>query len=814
MIRKKEKCVKKTKRILAVLLLLSMLTALFGGCGKKDAAAVGESGEKEQEMGSAKEHQVTGAQKEQETKDTAMGRYMETILDLSEFASYNNSLYRLADGKLIITDKYKNFIASEDNGETWKPYVSNWRTAMIENENYVMDYAIGRDGTVAVVCDVDEEPEENDPEEEAAKEGDGTESEEDDYTLHTKLFIYKPDGTEIPVEMEFPEDYLVGVWMSDDGRIFVNTHGNIIYEVKEDGSSREFLTVDSGYPNLVSFVGNRMILDGYNYDTPLIYDMEKGEYVEDEVLDDFIRENYPKRDFNGGSWFDLFFFPGEENVLYLAGKKGLHRHVLEGSAVEQVIDGSLCTLNNPAYGLQGMTMLDNNEFLAFFTDGRLVRYTYDPNVPTVPSERLKAYSLEESDTLRKAINVYQGAHPEVYVEYEIGMGENDSVTREDALKKLNTQIMAGEGPDLMILDGMPVDSYMEKGVLLDLAAHLDGLSGEQELFPNLVDAFRRDGKIFMIPCEFQLPVVQGEEKYISQIDGLSGIAEAVEALRADNPGADLLDICSELGIMRTLTAVCAPSWKNEDGSINSETISEFLENAKRVYDAQMDTLAESEIESYRQRNEEWRSYYNFTWEESPYFTNGLDEIGYIAGEKKLDFGTVGYAYGYAFATSLERRDDLAGSRTDFLNGQGGKVFIAETLAGISASSPYAEKALELLDVLIGKESVVGEFSVNKAGFEESLMPDPEVYESDDVPYSSISSSNGDGMVVEVDIYWMNEEQKERLRGWIASADTAYVSDSVLEDAVYEKGAAYILGEQSLEDAVSEIEKKMAIYMAE
>ena len=125
--------------------------------------------------------------------------------------------------------------------------------------------------------------------------------------------------------------------------------------------------------------------------------------------------------------------------------------------MEQVIDGSLCTLNNPAYGLQGMTMLDNNEFLAFFTDGRLARYTYDPNVPTVPSERLKAYSLEESDTLRKAINVYQGAHPEVYVEYEIGMGENDSVTREDALKKLNTQIMAGEGPDLMILDGMPVD---------------------------------------------------------------------------------------------------------------------------------------------------------------------------------------------------------------------------------------------------------------------------------------------------------------------------------------------------------------------
>lgn len=807
MFQRKENHLKKTKRMLAVLLMLSMLLALFSGCGKGDTEPGPESGGKKQEAdngeGQAAENDGNSGQEAQTPKDVAMGRYMETVSDLSEFASYNNSLYRLADGRLIITDKYKDFIASEDNGETWKPYVTGWRTAMIENENYVLDYAIGKDGTVAVICDVDEEAEEED-------------DSEDDYMLHPKLFLYKPDGTNITVEMELSEDemYLVGVWMSDDGRIFVNTHGNIIYEVREDGSSREFLTVDSGYPSLVSFVGNRMILDGYDYDTLLIYDIEKEEYVKDEVLDDFIRQNYPKRDFNGTSWFDLYFFPGEENVLYLAGKKGLYRHVLEGSAVEQIIDGSLCTLNNPAYGIQGMTALDNNEFLAFFTDGRLVRYTYDPNVPTVPSERLKAYSLKENNTLRKAINLYQGEHPEVYVEYEIGMGENDSVTREDALKKLNTQIMAGEGPDLMILDDMPIDSYIEKGVLLDLADHLDGLSGEQELFPNLVDAFRTDGRIFMIPCEFQLPMVLGEEKYTSQIDGLSGIAEAVEGMRADNPGADLLDICSELGIMRTLTAVCAPSWKNEDGSINTEAVSEFLKNAKRVYDAQMDGLPESEMEKYRQRNEEWRSYYNFTWEESPYFINGLDEIGYIEGNKKLDFGTVGYAYAYSFVTSLERLEELKDSRTDFLNGQGGKVFLAQTLAGISASSPYTAKALELLDVLIGKEEVGSNFPVNRAAFEESLCPEPEFYKSDDVPYSSISSSNADGMIVELDIYWITEEHKEKLRGWIASADTAYISDRVLEDAVYEKGAAYIRGEQSLEDAVSEIEKKMAIYMAE
>ena len=48
------------------------------------------------------------------------------------------------------------------------------------------------------------------------------------------------------------------------------------------------------------------------------------------------------------------------------------------------------------------------------------------------------------------------------MEYETGMGDGDSVTREDALKKLNTRIMAGEGPDVIVLDDMPVDSYIEK----------------------------------------------------------------------------------------------------------------------------------------------------------------------------------------------------------------------------------------------------------------------------------------------------------------------------------------------------------------
>ena len=59
--------------------------------------------------------------------------------------------------------------------------------------------------------------------------------------------------------------------------------------------------------------------------------------------------------------------------------------------------------------------------------------------------------------------MYQTANPDMQITYEIGM-EDDSITREDALKKLSTGLLNGSGPDVLILDKMPYNSYIDKGV--------------------------------------------------------------------------------------------------------------------------------------------------------------------------------------------------------------------------------------------------------------------------------------------------------------------------------------------------------------
>ncbi|MBO5057387.1 MAG: extracellular solute-binding protein [Lachnospiraceae bacterium] len=787
---------KGVSRILSLMLLFCLLLTAICGCGDtgvNDSSREGKTTDNSDNSG------VNGAEAGEYADNVAMGRYLEDVTDLLDagISGYNNKIFKLADGNLVITDEYVDFIASKDNGITWETDKRDWRTGMIEDETYILDLAVGAEGTTVVIYD--------------AGEGD------DDFKPVLK--VIKPDGTEIPAEISLTEDdkYPWLVSITEDGRIFTGTLGGNIYEVKEDGSSEKFLTLDRN-AQLIQFVGSKMIIDGYYYDSLLIYDMEKKEYIEDEVLNDFVNENYGNRSFNGNSWFDLYFFPDneEEDVIYLAGEKGLHRHVIGGSVMEQVIDGSLCTFNNPAYGLLSMTALENNEFLALFNQGRLVRFTYHPEVPTVPTESVKAYSLKDNSILRRAISLYQEANPEVYVEYEIGMEEGSSITREDALKKLNTEIMAGNGPDLLILDDMPVDSYIEKGLLLDLSSYIDGLSGEAQLLPNIVEAFRTDDGIYTIPCEFELPAILGKEKYVSQMSGLEGIAEAMEELRKDNQEKNLLRVCSEKGIMKLFSMACVPAWKTEEGELNREAVAEFLTCCKRIYDAQMDGLSEEAIESYENLNQFYMADYGVTYEDSDYFRSGIDEMNYMMEGAGLAVGTLSYAYAYSEVTSVPRVKGFEDNEIILMNGQTEHVFWADSLAGINAASKNVSRAKELLSVLLGKENGVlgGNFSVNKAAFEENLLPDMNFYISEDEPYSYLTIGNSEGIEVTLEVYWMNAQQTEVLRQWVNAANIPYVPDSMLEEAVYGEGAKYMQGERSLEEAISNIEKKVSLYMAE
>ena len=91
--------------------------------------------------------------------------------------------------------------------------------------------------------------------------------------------------------------------------------------------------------------------------------METQEYISDEVLDTFVKENYGDRTFNGGSWYDLYCFPGWGGCDLSGREKGSAPPCDRRGAMEQIIDASLSSFGNPARHLLGMVTLENNEFM-------------------------------------------------------------------------------------------------------------------------------------------------------------------------------------------------------------------------------------------------------------------------------------------------------------------------------------------------------------------------------------------------------------------------------------------------------------------
>ena len=142
-------------------------------------------------------------------------------------------------------------------------------------------------------------------------------------------------------------------------------------------------------------------------------------------------------------------------------------------------------------------------------------------------------------------------------------------------------------------------------------------------------------------------------------------------------------------------------------------------------------------------------------------------------------------------------------------------FWAESLLGINAASEKPEHAEDFLKVCLGKENQLyfyRSLPVNKTAFDESFAWPADADSSGF--YGSVSTNSYDGDYIRLVYYWPTEEEVAVYRQYMESVDTAYYEDEILESAVYEAGIAYMQGTLSLEDAVSAIEKKVSLYMAE
>ena len=785
------------KRAVCILTALVMAVAV-SGCGG-DISGGGQISD----AGAASDGVLAGEQSQGNNTassggQTAMGRYVEEEIDLSGQLSQPIAMRMLTDGSIVILDTYEGMLVSKDQGATWNEETPDWLADLIEGGGYINSMAMTPNGTVVVSYDESVSV--------------------DDYKPTAKMFL--ADGTEVPIEIELTEDdtYVRQVVTSDEGRIFAVTYAKV-YEIYEDGSSE--VAWESEYVSYSSWIwvkDNLMFIDsdwdGNVFDRPLIYDPDAGEYVEDSVFKDFTQENYAGRRYNGRYSGSMFLMPGDDETIYVMGSKGIHRHVVGGNMMEQIVDGSLSLLSTPNYSIVSMLQLEEESFLALFANHKLIRFTYDPNVPSVPENMITIYSLREDSNIRQAISLYQTRNPDTFVSYEIGMSEGDAVTRADAVKKLNTEIMAGTGPDLIVMDDLPIGSYVEKGLLLDLTDYTARYSESSPLFDNVIDAMKYDSKVYMVPASVSMPVIATNGIYTEKMTDVAAVGEAVEKLREEHPGENIIGLCSPGSIMKRFAAASAPKWAAADGTIDSESIGEYLEQCKRIYDAQMDGLDADIIRYYTERSERMAAYDGI----DEYMMNEqvfLEIYNYVCREEYLLAGWMSGSYDYLEVMSLDKAKGFEDTKVIPMRGQCSNVFMPGTILGINAMSDQVEAARGFVDVFLSADaqSAYSGFALNREALDMQFTPVQD-YLQEDGGYMSWASSDAEGNIVSYRQYWPSDEQIAAFKSQLASLNTAYIPDSVLEKAVFDGGTAYLRGEKTLQQALDAIDRTVALYMAE
>lgn len=463
-----------------------------------------------------------------------------------------------------------------------------------------------------------------------------------------------------------------------------------------------------------------------------------------------------------------------EDAHYLVDTTGLYRQTLDGDKWEQIFNGEGSSLSAPANVITGMA-LDGGDgyYIALSTSmgPRVIHYTWSDETPSLPDTELTVFSLKDYPILRQAISEYQTQNPNVKVTLQIPSVEG--ATTEDVIRALNTEILNGSGPDILVLDDLPAQSYAEKGVLLDLNS-VDGLL--EGVLPNLTTAQTHGDSIYQIPAQFIIPVIVSKTG-TTQPDSMSTLLQQIQANSGDVP---------YLVIPPNLDAA------------ESFLMDWYLPCAPEVYSnntldvAQLETVL-GQIQSMHSQLQSDAAKFGVTqegiWVETDSMVESIDDGIYQVGQGSAT----------AHVTTLTGEASLYALRL-LQDGQcqidslyGSDRFLPQCSVGITANSQQQEVAEDFLSVLLSQSVQSAYVGIGLPVREEALKA---------VTLKTFSDENG-----------KLQPLGEQFLDLCQTLYSAIPRDAVVEEAIRAQ-ASTVLNGGSATDAANTIADTVNIYLAE
>lgn len=527
------------KQFLGIALCLSLSLGLLSGCGKGDGKETGNA-----TMGRYVEQQVASVENADQVMGLCLGENGDFVFYTAGSAEGGASLSRC--------------VLSAEGGEftqtpmTWAKDLGN-----------ILDISEAGDGTAYLVA-----------------------ADENFKTSVYQIKDQRAEAVDVPglAQTESADgSQLCGVRSLPGGDFLLlfGAAGVSRYSGVDASPQKEYAV--TGYNWSVSIHNGKMLAPGMGKNELLIFNLDSGEQEHTVTFDTLSLSSCQGMDDSG---------------VYVADMTGIYRQIAGSNDWNRVVEGDLTSLSLPSAMLGGVVSDGMDGFFAILsgTDGvKLMHYVYDPDIPAVPDTTLTIFGLKDNSTIRQAIGAFQQQNPNVRIDFRIASEGAASANTEDIIRTLNTELLNGDGPDILLLDGLPVNSYMEKGVLADLT---DGITtmAEGGILENIAGAYEYEGHCYGIPSRFTIPAMAGEQSALGSVRSLEELADFTE--NSGDGGAPFLtpsnNLYGEEGMMMDYYEDCSSDFV-ESGKIDEAALTKYFTDMLRIQKAQESNFMETDI---------------------------------------------------------------------------------------------------------------------------------------------------------------------------------------------------------------------------
>lgn len=546
---------KKWKRSLALFMLMALTFLAISGCqngGAGDGSKNAGSGDK--------------------NSDTAKGRYIEEDMELPlEDGEEILNLTKSKDGNPVLFTQASDMQVKryEYNKTQWSQTSLDWFNGLSKSEEiYLQAAKEDSDGTQLVEW-LDEEGLTH-----IARGGEGKGAEE-----LTIPYLTRQTEFGYPIITEIVIDGAGNYWLQEP------------YEAKTVVVDRETLEVREEID----------IIQNFNMSQHLIFPGEGKMAVNtEENIYTIFDEN---REIEGTLSMkttpaNMFAICGDEEHWYVVSEEGITRFTVGNDIREVIMDGSMGAMGSTTNAAVNVVRGNEEDFYVLYAQEKvstksLKHYVYDSGAAAVPGQTLRVFGLSDNDTIREAALGFQKKYPDVKVEFTTSGKKAGEVTSDD-IRTLNTELLSGNGADVLLLDGLPVDAYIEKGILADLSDTAKDLMEENDYLENMLkNTAEKDGKIYGLPAKFHVPVIYGGEESKKALESLESLKAFLEA----DPAASVFGIADRSYIRDFLFELYQDEIFGEDGKVNQENLANLLELEEKIAANSKAALFDEELEN-------------------------------------------------------------------------------------------------------------------------------------------------------------------------------------------------------------------------